>query len=62
MDTTLSMDELAEILAEMDIPSMRRDFNDRSNLMWLIRNIMFKNSNHPRIVDVRITLNELARR
>ena len=54
--------ELQEILAEMDIPNMRRLLNKFSNLSWLKRNLMVNNSNHPRaqeaLVIIRIMMRE----
>lgn len=35
--------ELAMLLAWMDIPSMRREIEWEQNLLWLRRNIRFRN-------------------
>jgi len=57
--------ELQEILAEMDIPNMRRLLNKFNNLSWLKRNLMVNNSNHPRaqeaLVIIRIMMREWPR-
>ena len=57
--------ELQEILAEMDIPNMRRLLNKFSNLSWLKRNLLINNSNHPRAQEaleiIRIMMHEWTR-
>ena len=39
--------QLAEILEEMDLPEMRKNLNESSNLRWLIRNMRVRNRKHP---------------
>ena len=57
--------ELQEILAEMDVPNMRRLLNKFSNLSWLKRNLLINNSNHPRAQEaleiIRIMMHEWTR-
>jgi len=31
----------------MDVPTMRRDTNNLDNVMWLVRNLSVRNSQHP---------------
>ena len=47
-----------EILSTMDIPSMRRDTGDISNLRWLNRNVGIKNAQHPQFRELRSILNQ----
>lgn len=54
----LSINEISllkEILNEMELPLARLDFRNESNCLWLLRNISFRNENHPRR-DVAIFL------
>lgn len=41
------MNRLQEILSGMDIPEMRRDTTSDSNIRWLLRNLPFRNAQHP---------------
>ena len=50
-----------EILNEMDIPDMRKDLNKIGNLRWLQRNLLIRNGNHPRAVEVVETITKMAR-
>ena len=45
--------QLAEILEEMDLPEMRKNPNDSSNLRWLTRNMFANNGKHPRFKEAR---------
>ena len=47
----MSKEELINVLNEMDLPAMRRVLSLR-NIRWLLRNIRFRNGNHPRIAEV----------
>jgi|LakMenE18May11ns_1017448.scaffolds.fasta_scaffold9342630_1 hypothetical protein len=38
--------KLKDILDTMDIPEMRKDLNNKSNVSWLIRNIGIRNQEH----------------
>ena len=40
--------QLAEILEEMDIPEFRKNINMFNNLRWLSRNMLIRNTNHPK--------------
>jgi hypothetical protein len=31
----------------MDVPTMRKDTNNLDNVMWLVRNLSVRNSQHP---------------
>ena len=52
-------DRIDEILSTMDIPTMRRDTGDISNLRWLHRNVGIQNANHPQFHELRNILNQL---
>lgn len=41
------MNRLQEILSGMDLPEMRRDITSDSNVRWLLRNLPFRNAQHP---------------
>ena len=43
--------QLAEILEEMDLPEMRKNLNNSSNLRWLMRNIGVRNRENPRFKE-----------
>ena len=46
--------ELRAILKTMDVPKDRKD-----DLIWLLRNLRIKNSNHPRFHLAMIVIREL---
>jgi len=50
-----------EILNEMDVPETRKDLNKIGNLRWLQRNLLIRNGNHPRAVEVVETITKMAR-
>ena len=53
--------QVLEILNEMDVPDMRKDLNKIGNLRWLQRNLLIRNGNHPRAVEVVETITKMAR-
>ena len=42
---------LNELLSAMDIPDMRRDITNLSNVKWLLRNISVRNSKNEQIAE-----------
>ena len=50
-----------EILTEMDVPEKRKNLNELANLRWLQRNLLIRNGNHPRAVEVVEFIAEMAR-
>jgi hypothetical protein len=50
-----------EILNEMDVPDMRKDLNKIGNLRWLQRNLLIRNGNHPKAVEVVEVIAKMAR-
>ena len=50
-----------EILEEMDVPDERKNLNKLANLRWLQRNLLIRNGNHPRAVEVVEFIAEMAR-
>jgi hypothetical protein len=50
-----------EILNEMDVPDIRKDLNKIGNLRWLQRNLLIRNGNHPRAVEVVEVIAKMAR-
>ena len=42
-------DELNNLLDEFNIPNRRRDIENKSNLRWILRNIMVKNADNPKL-------------
>ena len=42
---------LADCLSTMDLPDMRRDIADISNVRWLLRNISIRNSKNEQIAE-----------
>ena len=53
--------EVLVIIEDMDIPEMRKDLNKIGNLRWLQRNLLIRNGNHPRAVEVVETITKMAR-
>ena len=53
--------QVVEILTEMDVPDERKNLNELSNLRWLQRNLLIRNGNHPRAVQVVEFIAEMAR-
>jgi hypothetical protein len=45
------MNDLKDILSTMNVPEMRRDISNASNLRWLSRNIFINNPDHPRLYE-----------
>jgi len=43
--------EVLVIIEDMDIPEMRKVLNKLGNLLWLQRNLMIRNGNHPRATE-----------
>lgn len=52
------MQDLIDILDTMDIPKMRKDVTDVSNLRWLSRNMFIRNIEHPRFVEASRMVDE----
>ena len=50
-----------EMLNEMDVPETRKNLNELSNLRWLQRNLLIRNGNHPKAVEVVETIAKMAR-
>ena len=50
-----------EMLNEMDVPEARKNLNELANLRWLQRNLLIRNGNHPRAVEVVETIAKMAR-
>ena len=53
--------QVVEILEEMNVPETRKDLNKLSNLRWLQRNLLIRNGNHPKAVQVVEFIAEMAR-
>ena len=45
---------------DMDVPAMRRDVSNRSNVAWLLRNLAVRNSEHSQFNSVIETLKKKA--
>ena len=48
-DVERRMSALSTILETMDIPAVRKDLTQISNVRWLVRNIRANNNDHPLI-------------
>ena len=53
--------QVVKILEEMDVPETRKNLNELTNLRWLQRNLLIRNGNHPRAVEVVETIAKMAR-
>jgi len=53
--------QVLEILKEMDVPETRKNLNELANLRWLQRNLLIRNGNHPKAVQVVEFIAEMAR-
>ena len=52
---------LGTILAQMDVPEMRKELDDPGNLRWLNRNLAVRNENHPMFATARTILTEILK-
>lgn len=52
---------LGTILAQMDVPEMRRENLTPRNLSWLNRNLAVNNKNHPMFPTARTLLTDILR-
>mgnify|MGYP003148558835 CR=1 FL=1 len=43
----IQLEEYLMIPLDMDVPELRRDTSDPSNVRWLLRNLSFRNKDHP---------------
>ena len=46
---------------DMNVPEVRRDISDPSNVRWLLRNLPVRNQNHPQFSKVMDKLKNLIR-
>ena len=53
--------QLREILEEMDIPEFRKHIHRFANLRWLSRNMLIRNTNHPKGLQAIIIVMKLMR-
>ena len=53
--------QVLEILNEMDVPEIRKNLNELANLRWLQRNLLIRNGNHPKAVEVVEVIAKMAR-
>ena len=51
-----------EIPKDMDVPKLKRDTTNRSNVQWLIRNLFIRNKSHPEFERVMTELHSLNRK
>lgn len=52
-------ERLASILETMDVPQMRRNLDDESNIMWLNRNLLIRNNSNPNIEEAMNIIRKL---
>ena len=45
--TNVTPQDLHILIADMDVPIMRKKATDVADLQWLMRNMGFRNSDHP---------------
>ena len=43
---------MVKIPDDMDVPRIRRDTNNLDNVMWLVRNLSVRNSQHPEFKNI----------
>lgn len=53
------MQKLSELISTMKLPVQRKEHFSKHNLMWLVRNIGVKNSDHK---NFKIAVSEIKRR
>ena len=46
------MTEMQKLLEQMDVPQMRKDLSNPSNVRWLLRNLQVRNNKHPQIGEL----------
>jgi hypothetical protein len=54
-DINKILDSIEVLIKTMDVPKMRRVMNE-SNVRWLSRNLLIRNSNHKHINEVMILI------
>ncbi len=54
--------ELERILGEMDLPLLRRNADLPGNCRWLLSNMGFRNSRHPKYEKAKQMLKEMYRK
>ena len=59
--TPLDLQVLRTLLERMDVPKMRRDINNPTNVRWLLRNLRAKNNEADDIDEVVERLKTIAR-
>jgi chorismate-pyruvate lyase len=52
---------LGTILAQMDVPEMRKELDNTGNLRWLNRNLAIRNKNHPMFNTARTLLTDILK-
>ena len=53
---------LEQILADMDLPEMRKDTSRFANVRWLLRNMHFRNSEHKHYKKVMEVLKKASKK
>lgn len=53
--------KLINLLNDMDVPELRKDFSNVANIRWLIRNLWIRNGDHPDIDEALILLTKIAK-
>jgi hypothetical protein len=62
MFNDLTLQRLNELLRPLDVPKMRRDLNNLSNLRWLQRNLSIDNNDSDNINTIHLLIRTLIRR
>ena len=55
-------EKLAELIATMDLPEGNRDLTSFRNVMWLTRNMVIRNGDHPNFDEASVVLKRVVRR
>ena len=61
-NNNFAAERLTELLEPLDIPTMRRDLNQPSNLRWLQRNVSINNGDAEALDTIHLLIRTLIRR
>ncbi len=58
----MSISQIEAVLCSMDVPDLRRDLDNFSNVRWLLRNLPIRNRDHPNCKEIMEHLQILERK
>ena len=58
----MSISQIEAVLCSMDVPDLRRDLDNFSNVRWLLRKLPVRNRDHPSCQEIMEHLQALERK